>query len=66
MEGRGREGLFPRGERNLTVTHNELILEAYAARLRGEHKEAERLDAIRWTRAMGTIVNSENTRKPTK
>jgi hypothetical protein len=43
------------------MTHTELIIAESAARVRGDFKEAERLRALRWTRSMGAVVNTENT-----
>ncbi len=45
------------------MTHTELILAEVAALTRGDHKEAKRLQAIRWSQAMGIVVNTENTGK---
>ena len=45
------------------MTHFELIIAESEARLRGDIAEAERLQALRWQRAMGSVVNSENTKK---
>ncbi len=48
------------------MTNNELILAEFAARQRGDIKEATRLQALRWSRAMGLVVNSENTKLAAK
>jgi hypothetical protein len=43
------------------MTHNEIILAEIAARQEGNMREADRLRALRWQRALGLIVNTENT-----
>lgn len=46
-----------------TMTHIELILAEVKARQDGNIKEANRLQALRWGRAMGSVINSENTKR---
>jgi hypothetical protein len=47
------------------MTHNELIIAECEARRRGDLVEAARLQALRWQSAMGSVINSENTKPRT-
>lgn len=48
------------------MTHFQLILAETKAREDGNEDLANKLQAERWARATGMIVNSENTKKPHK
>lgn len=50
-------------QEGIIVTHNQLIIAEAAARQCGDIVEADRLQALRWERAMGLVINTENTQQ---
>ena len=45
------------------MSHNELIIAEYEARAINNLPRADLAQKLRWTQAMGTIINSENCKR---